>query len=209
VDASGLATFRGPEGDVTFTATAADGSGKSAQATVRVVKNVTGMRTPLTKVNIQKGKSMNLPVVLDDSSAPAAAVASKLTWKSSNPLALSVTGGKIKAARTVKKKTAVKVTATAANGRSLTVSVTVVPKAVKLKKVTAKLPASMKAGAAYQIKVKLNKATATGVNVTFSASPGSVIKVDKAGKLIALKKGKATVTVKAGSKKVRKKITVK
>jgi hypothetical protein len=209
VDAGGIATFRGPEGDVTFTATAADGSGNSSEITIKAVKNVTGMRTPLAKVNIQKGKNMNLPVVLDDSTAPTATIASKLTWKSSNPLALSVAGGKIKAARTVNKKTTAKVTATAANGRSITFTVTIAPKAVKLKSVTAKLPAGMKAGGAYQIKVKLNKATATGVNVSFSSSPASVISVDKAGKLFALKKGKATVTVKAGNKKIRKKITVK
>jgi uncharacterized protein YjdB len=47
------------------------------------------------------------------------------------------------------------------------------------------------------------------VNVTFNAAPASVLKADKAGKLFALKKGKATVTIKAGGKTIKKKITVK
>jgi arabinogalactan endo-1,4-beta-galactosidase len=75
--------------------------------------------------------------------------------------------------------------------------------------VTAKFPKKMKVGAMYQLKIKLKKATATGVKVTFKSSKGSVIRVDKAGKLFALKKGKATITVKAGKKKVKKTITVK
>jgi uncharacterized protein YjdB len=45
--------------------------------------------------------------------------------------------------------------------------------------------------------------------VTFKSSKGSVIKVDKAGKLFALKKGKAKITIKAGSKKYVKTVKVK
>jgi uncharacterized protein YjdB len=56
--------------------------------------------------------------------------------------------------------------------------------------------------------VKLKKATATGVKVTFKSSNKRVARVDKAGKLFALKKSKATITVKAGKKKFKKKITV-
>jgi uncharacterized protein YjdB len=123
--------------------------------------------------------------------------------------ALTVKNGKIKANKKIKKKTNVKVTVTAANGKALTIKVTVVPKATKLNKVTTKFPKKMKAGAMYQLKIKLKKATATGVKVTFKSSKGGVIRVDKAGKLFALKKGKATITIKAGKKKVKKTITVK
>jgi uncharacterized protein YjdB len=79
-----------------------------------------------------------------------------------------------------------------------------------------KFPKKMKPGAVYPLKVKLNKATATGVRATFTSSKDSVIRVDrmityhlKAGKLFALKKGKATITIKGGKKRIKKKITVK
>jgi uncharacterized protein YjdB len=153
---------------------------------------------------------MTLPVVLDDSSEPRASVKSKLTWVSSNPAALKVSAsGKITADKKLKKKTNVTVTVKAANGKSLPIKVTIVPKAVKLSKVTAKFPKSMKVGSMKQLSVKLNKATATGVSVTFSSSKGKVVSVDKAGRLIALAKGKATITIKAGGRKVTATITVK
>jgi hypothetical protein len=210
VDGDGLVTFNGAEGEVRIKATAADGSGMFAEQTIKVAKNVTGIRTPLTKVFLQRGKGMTLPVVLDDSSAPDKTVSSKLTWVSSNPKVLTVSAsGAVKAASSVKKKTAVKVTVTAANGKSLTVAVTVVPKAEKLKGISVKAPKTMKVGGMVQLGVKLKKASATGVSVTYKATPGSVIRVDKAGKLFALKKGKATVVVKAGGKSVKKVIVVK
>jgi uncharacterized protein YjdB len=45
--------------------------------------------------------------------------------------------------------------------------------------------------------------------VTFSSSKPSILKVDKAGKLTALKKGKAKITVKIGKLKYVRTITVK
>ncbi|MDR2163432.1 MAG: Ig-like domain-containing protein, partial [Clostridiales Family XIII bacterium] len=61
----------------------------------------------------------------------------------------------------------------------------------------------------YSVKVKLRSAASTGVKVTFSSSDRKVVKVDRAGKLVAMKKGKATITVKAGRKSVKKKIIVR
>jgi uncharacterized protein YjdB len=211
VNAAGLVTFVGVEGSVIITATATDGSGKSAAVTINSVKNVTGIRTPLATVYIQKGKSLTLPVVLDDSTNKKVAVTSKLTWKSSNTKAVTVKNGKITASKNLKKKTTVKITVAAANGKSKVIKVIAVPKATKLKKVTATMPKknAMKVGATYQLKVKLSSATATGLSVTFKSSKASVLKVDKAGKLIALKKGTAKITITAGGKKLTKTITVK
>jgi hypothetical protein len=210
VDPNGLVTFKGPEGAVVITAESPDGPVVSVPLTS--VKNVTSIRTPLSTLYMQKGKSLTLPTVLDDKTAPKTAVASKLTWKSSKPSVLSVTQkGTIKAAKKLKKKTTVTVTVTAANGKSKKIKVVVVPKAKTLKGVTAKFPKKnrMKTGAAYQLKVKLRSAQATNVKVTFKSSNNKVIKVDKAGKLLALKKGKATITIKAGKKVFKKKITVR
>jgi uncharacterized protein YjdB len=56
----------------------------------------------------------------------------------------------------------------------------------------------------------LSPAKATGVKVTYKSSKKSGLYVDKAGKIVALKKGKYTVTIKAAGKKVKtKKITVR
>jgi uncharacterized protein YjdB len=208
VDANGVVTFVGPEGSVTITAKSLDGP--SNEVTIEAVKNVTGIRTPIAKVYVQKGKSLTLPVALDDNTAPTLAIASKLTWKSSNSSAVKVSqNGKITVSSKLKKKTTVTITVTAANDKSKNIQVIAVPKATTLSKVTAKAPKSLKVGKTYQLTLKLSKATATGVKVTFKSSKKSVITVDKAGKLVALKKGKAVITIKAGSKTVKKAITVK
>jgi uncharacterized protein YjdB len=176
------------------------------------VKNVTSIRTPLKNLFLQRGKSLTLPVVLDDGTAPKTSITSELTWESSNKKVLAVSAqGKINANKMVRKKTKVNVTAMAANGRKLTVKVTVVPMAQKLRAVTAKFPKMdrMKAGATYELKAQIKKASATGVEVRFQSSKASVIRVDKAGKLFALKRGKATITIEAGGKSVRRTIMVK
>ncbi|MDR0518502.1 MAG: Ig-like domain-containing protein [Clostridiales Family XIII bacterium] len=204
VDGSGLVTFTGGEGDVTITASSSDGSGVSSSVVIRAVKNVTSIRTPMSKVYIQAGKSLVLPVVLDDNTKPGAEISSALTWKSSNARALTVDArGNVKASKSVKKNTKANVIVTSANGKTLTITVYAVPKAIKLKRVTAKFPKTMKNGTFYQLKPKLSAVNATGVKVTFKSSKPNTIRVDKAGKLYALKKGKATITVIAGKKKTK------
>jgi uncharacterized protein YjdB len=212
VDQGGLVTFKGGEGVVTITATAKDGSRCSAVAVIKVAKNVTKMRTVKKKLYIKRGKKLKLPLALDDSTKPGKKIASQLTWKSSKPKALKVSKtGVLKASKKVKKKTKVKVTATAYNGRKLTWTVYVVPKAKKLAKAKVKFPrkARMKKGRFYQLKVKLKSSKATGVKITFKSSKPSVVSVDKAGRLWAKKKGKATITVKVGKKKIKKRIRVR
>jgi uncharacterized protein YjdB len=212
VDKNGLVTFHAQEGVVTFTARAQDGSGAYDTVTIKVARNVTGMRTPQKKVYVQKGKAYKLPLLMDDSSVPGHTVAARVTWTSSNTKALTVSGnGTVKASKKIKKKTKVTVKATAYNGRVLKWTVYVMPKAQKLKslKVTWPKKAVLKKGRFYALKVKLKPVSATGVKLTFKSSKPSVVSVDKAGRLWAKKKGKATITVKAGGKKVKKVIRVK
>jgi uncharacterized protein YjdB len=211
VNSNGLVTFRGTEGKVKITATTyIAGSLESASVTIESIRNVTSFNTPMTKVYIQRGKTMTLPVKLTDSTAPNADFKSKLTWESSKPSVVSVSAsGKITASKNVKKTTAATVTVTSANGKSKSIKVAVVPKAVKLKSVTATFPKNIKAGKSYQITVKLNPAKATGAKLTFKSSKPSVLKVNNAGKLFALKKGSAKITVKAGGKQYVKTIKVK
>jgi uncharacterized protein YjdB len=212
VDANGLVTFKNSEGFVTITAIAKGGNDVEASKGIKVVKNVTAIRTPLTAYYIQKGKKLTLPIALDDSTAPKLTITSKLKFKSSNTKALTVSAkGVMKAGKKIKKKTTVKVTVTAENGKNMVIKVYVVPKAKKLKKfkITG-APKKLKLGQIKQLKFKLTAKTATNLNVTFKSSKSSVISVDKAGKLVAKKKGKAVITVKMGGKTVKtKKITVK
>jgi uncharacterized protein YjdB len=224
VSQDGAVRFNGKEGTVSITVMASDGGGKSSSVKIRVVSNVTGIRTPAKTIYIQRGKSMSLPpIALDDATAPQKNIKSKLTWKSSDPGVLSViqrdsnvkelkaskkVNEGLKASKNVNKRTTVNVLVSAANGKSLKIKVVVLPNAVKLKSVKAEFPKKMKTGKSYQLKTKLNSAKATGVKVTYKSSNKKVLSVDAAGKLRAHRKGTAKITIKAGSKKFVKKVNV-
>jgi uncharacterized protein YjdB len=95
------------------------------------------------------------------------------------------------------------------NGKKLAITVAVVKKASKLKKLAlVKPPKVLKTGKTAQLKLKLTPAKATNLKVKFKVK-GKAIKVDAAGKITAVKKGKAKITVSAGGKKVTMTITVK
>jgi uncharacterized protein YjdB len=207
IDANGNLVAVG-EGKVTLTARTADG--KTQTITVTVAKPVTAVRTPLAKIYLTKGKALTPPVCADSVNpvTKKAETTAKLTWKSSNPkiAAVNAATGKI----TPKKPGKATITATALNGKKLTIKVTVVKKAAPLKKLTlTKPPKSLKKGKAAMLKVKASPAKATNLKVTFKSSKPSVLTVDRAGKLTALKKGKAKITVKIGKKKYTKIVAVK
>jgi alpha-L-rhamnosidase len=196
-------TIRGiGEGVCTITASA---GGKQAACEVTVMKPVTKLLTPLKRIYLKKKGKATLPVVSYDK---AGSVSALLKWNSSNPgvAAVDAKTGKI----TAKKTGTAKLTATALNGKKITVTVKVVNKAKAIKKVAlTRAPKSLKRGKIVQLKVKLSPAAAVYKSVTFKSSKPGVISVDKAGNLTAKKKGKAVITVKAGSKFIRKTITVK
>jgi uncharacterized protein YjdB len=208
VDQAGLVTFTGKEGTVRITAASADGPDNFKD--IKVVRNVTKIRTPLTTVGITKGKSLALPVELDDGNINVTKSAEK-TFTSSNTKIVTVDPktGKIKG---IKKGNA-KITVTTANGKSLNIKVNVGKKAVKLKNFTLtgikKNALSMKVGQTKELKIKFTPKNVSDLKVTFKSSKSSVAKVDAGGRIAAVKKGKATVTVKAGNKTVKVKLTVK
>jgi uncharacterized protein YjdB len=197
------------EGKVTLIAVSKTDPSKKITITVAIAKNVTKIRTPLTKLYLKKGKALTPPVCADSVNAAGKPdTTAKLTWASSKPKVATVnkTTGKI----TPKKKGTTKITATALNGTKLTLTVKVVPKAKALKKVTlTKAPKSLKVGKTAQLKIKLTSTSATNIVVKFKSSKLKIIKVDKAGKITALKKGKAKITVSIGQKKYTRTITVK
>jgi uncharacterized protein YjdB len=207
IDAGGNIVAVG-EGKATLTARAANG--KTQTITVTVAKPVTAVRTPLTKIYLKTGKPLTPPVCADSVNAvtKTAETTAKLTWKSSNPkvAAVNPSTGKI----TPKKSGKATITATALNGKKLTIKVTVVKKAALLKKVAlTKPPKSLKVGKTAILKIKTAPAKATNLKITFKSSKPKIIQVDKAGKLTALKKGKAKITVKIGNRKYVRAITVK
>jgi hypothetical protein len=174
---------------------------------VAPVKQVTSIRAPLTTIYMKKGTSYTLPVVAYSGSAQMTA---KLTYKSSNTKVLTVSAAGKLTAKSVKKKTKVKVTVKAPNGVSRVVTIYVVPKSKAFSKAKVSgVPSSMNIGAVASITARPNATTATNVKVTFSSSNSGVLKVDKAGRLTAVKAGQAKITVKVGSKKWTKIITVR
>jgi uncharacterized protein YjdB len=207
IDAGGNIVAVG-EGKATLTARAANG--KTQTITVTVAKPVTAVRTPLTKIYLKTGKPLTPPVCAYSVNpvTKKAETTAKLTWKSSKPkvVAVNAATGKI----TPKKPGKATITATALNGKKLTITVTVVKKTTLLKKVVlTKPPKSLKVGKTAMLKVKTTPAKATNLKVTFKSSKPKIIQVDKAGKLTALKKGKAKITVKIGNRKYVRTITVK
>ena len=71
------------------------------------------------------------------------------------------------------------------------------------------IPKSMKVGKVKYITGKYSPLKATGVKVTFKSSKKKIVSVDQRGRMKALKAGKAVITVKAGGKSKKYKITVK
>jgi uncharacterized protein YjdB len=198
VGASGTVTFKGAEGSVRITATAKDGSGKTAYKDINVIKRVTKIRTPQKTVYLTQGKKLALPIAMDDG---VLTVTGANTFKSSDPAIAAVTAkGKI----TAKNPGKTTITVTARNGKLLNVTVNVVKKSVKLRKVKLSgTPKKLQAGKVKQLKISVTPKKATGLKITYKSSNKSVLTVDKAGKITALKEGKAYVTVKVGKKKVK------
>jgi uncharacterized protein YjdB len=204
---TGLVTFVGPEGQASITAMAA-GINSLVPVTdtkiIKVVKNATKIRTPLNTVYLTKGKTLTLPIEIDDGKTNITAATAK-TFKSSKPKIVTVSNkGKLKAIKAGSSNITVKT----ASGKSLKIKVVVAKKPTKLKKFTISgVPksSSLVVGGTAQLKIKLTPAKATNQKVSFSSSNKKIITVDKAGKLTAAAKGKAKISVKVGTVTVKTK----
>jgi uncharacterized protein YjdB len=204
---SGLVTFKGKEGTVRIIATATDGSGTSAFTDIKVVKNVTKIRIPLVTHNLTVKKKISVAPVLDDGNQ---IISAELTYETSNKNVATVdANGNVKGI----KKGKATITIQANNGVKATVKINVDKKAVKLTKFTLvgikKNALTLKVGKTNDLKIKLMQKKASDLKLSFKSSKVSVAKVDSAGRITAIKKGKTTITVKVGSKTVKVKVTVK
>jgi uncharacterized protein YjdB len=182
----------------TATITAKLANGKKATFKITVKSKASGYN--LTKKTLYIGGSFTWKTTLSKKKSTTS-----LTFKSSDTSVASVNkNGKI----TAKKAGTATITAQTSSGRILTCKVTV--KAIKATSV--KLNATkktLKKGKTYTLKATVAPKNSTDT-LTFTSSNAKVVKVSKSGKLTALKKGTATITVKTSSGKTAKcKVTVK
>lgn len=195
-------------GTATITATTSNG----CQTTCEVTVSNPAINPPQNTVKVDKvelnKKSLTLGVKekfkLTAVVSPKNASKPAVTWTSSKPsvAAVSRTGGVVTAKKTGKAT----ITATA-DGVSKKCSITVkaAPKKISL---SAKAK-TLKKGKTFKIKLKLPKNTASN-KITYTSSKRKVASVSSTGKIKALKKGTAVITVKTfNNKKAKIKITVK
>ena len=151
------------------------------------------------KITIATGKSVAAPEV-------TFAKGDKIvSWKSSRKSVAAVSKkGKI----TAKKAGKTTITVTLKSKKTAKITVTVKDKipATSVKADVKTL--SLKKGKSYQLKTTVKPLNTTD-KVTFKSSNKKVATVSAKGKIKAKKKGKATITITAGKKKVTCKVTVK
>lgn len=191
-------------GTTTVTVTAENGKTATAKITVKALpKSVT---LDKTKASLGVKDTLTLKAALNPSDS-----VTKLTWKSSTTSVAKVSQKGVVTA--LKKGTAI-ITVTAENGKKATAKITVKPAPSKVtlykgsKKLKSGATLSLKKGKTLQLKAKLPSGTLS--TLTWSSDKPKVAKVSKKGKVTALKKGTATITVKtANGKKAKVKIKVK
>lgn len=123
VDKNGVVTINKKAGGKTvkITAEATDGSGKKATFTIKVMKGVVKKVKISGKKNVKAGKTLKLKAKVTASKGAN----KKLIWTSSNTNYATVSAsGKVKAAKTAKKKS-VKITAMATDGSGKKATITI------------------------------------------------------------------------------------
>lgn len=188
----------------TTTITAATANGKTAKCTVSVTAaavNAGKITLNKSKLTLGGGEKFTLKATV----TPKEAAKKTVSWTTSNKKAATVSKGVVKT-KSVKKATKVTITAKVdSKTAKCTVTVKPAPKKITLnaKKKT------LKKGKTFQIKAKLPSGTASNT-IKYKSSSKKVATVSASGKVKAVKKGKATITVTTfNNKKATIKITVK
>lgn len=203
VSSNGVITAKS-KGSCVITATATDGSGKSAKCRVTVVRPVTNVKLNAHTISWNVGKKAHFrPTV-----TPTTASNISVKYTSSNTRVAVVDSNGLLTA--VGKGTCT-VTCTAADGsgKKDTCKVTVKQ---PVRKLTISGGSSVNEGSSIELKAVAAPSNATNKNVTWSSSDKTVAKVSSTGKVTALKAGKATIkcTAKDGSRVAASKtVTVK
>ena len=201
-------------------------TGKDCKTAYDFNSNVTGDITLYAKWNKIPDQSFNTPtkykVSLNASSIPlqkgksTTAVKATLTkgdsiakWKSSNKKIATVDKkGKI----TAKKTGTATITVKTKKGATASVKVKVQKGKVTTKKLTitnvTDKKLTLKKGKTFKIKTSVTPITSPD-KISYASSNKKIVTIDKKGKLKAVKKGTATITVKSGKKTVKFKVNVK
>ena len=201
-------------------------TGKDCKTAYDFNSKVTGDITLYAKWNKIPDQSSNTPkkykVSLNASSIPlqkgksTTAVKATLTkgdsiakWKSSNNKIATVDKkGKI----TAKKTGTATITVKTKKGATASVKVKVQKGKVTTKKLTitnvTDKKLTLKKGKTFKIKTSVTPITSPD-KISYASSNKKIVTVDKKGKLKAVKKGTATITVKSGKKTVKFKVNVK
>ncbi len=178
----------------------------AAKKKKKVKVNKVTMKKPNTKVLVLKsGKTFKLQVNVK----PKNKANKKVTWKSSKPKVVSINKkGQIKARA---KKGSSKITATSTINKKKKATLTVKIGQPITKVTVSKKKLTLDVGKEQTIKATYKPKKATHKKITWKSSKNAVAKVDK-GKIIAVKKGTATITATAADgsgKKAKCKVTVK
>ena len=192
-------------GKATITVKTDDG-GKTATCEVTVnakVYPVTGVTLDETSATLTEGDELTLTATVN----PDNATNKNVTWSSSDNTVASVSNGKVTALKSGKATITVK---TDDGGKTATCEVTVNAKVYPVTGVTLdKTSATLTEGDELTLTATVNPDNATHKNVTWTSSNGTVASVSN-GKIIALKAGKTTITVKTedGGKTATCEVTV-
>lgn len=188
-------------GTATITCTTNDGK-KVATCKISVVKRVTGISLSHSSEILYFGDTLKLKTTV----YPADATVKTVTYKSSNTKVVKVSA---KGVVTPLSLGTAKITVTSKDGSFSKVCKITVKKAPE--KIKASVSSvTLKVGGSETIKYTVTPADATNKKATFTSSDTSVVKVSSKGKLTAVSKGKATITLKTeNGLKAKVKVTVK
>ena len=183
VDANGKVTAKAV-GTATITVTTTDG-GKTASCSVSVSPiAVTGITLNKTTLSLTKGSNETLTATVSPSNATNPAV----TWTSSNTSVATVSNGTVTA---VGKGTATITAKAGDKTETCSVTVTVPVSGVSLDKTSVTLTK----GSTQTLVATVTPSDASNTNVSWKSSNTSVATVDANGKITAVAKGSATITV--------------
>ena len=165
---------------------------------VKSNKKSAGIKLSAKKLTLKQNATKQLKATLDKNATD------KVTWSSSNKKVATVDKNGVV---TAVKKGTVTITAKTSGGKKATCKVTVKVPATKVK--LNKTKATVAKGRTLTLKATMTPSSSTD-KLTWTSSNKKVATGDKNGKVKALKKGAATITVKTTSgKKAACKITVK
>ncbi|MDR0504938.1 MAG: hypothetical protein LBG70_03905 [Bifidobacteriaceae bacterium] len=155
-------------------------------------------------VTIVKGKRIRIPAF----GYTVKGQAVKLKWRSSKVKVAKVSPGGTIRARKVGRTI---ITATAPNGLSTKIKVVVVKRSskAKVKRITVKgLPKKLQLGQVAFANASFRSTAAIDTKVVYRSLNPQIVAVDKAGRVLAKRVGKARLIIRAGNKRVKKLVTV-